>query len=145
METQSLRLAPALFLASGACFLLPFAHINNFGDPHSATLTGFQLLLGASVPYMEIKPDPYATVALFSTIIGFLVSLFPGVKNLVCSALVAIPGAFSLFVMTSSSEAEFEPACYMMLFLLAASAIYGLISAYLLLRPALPSPLPPAK
>ncbi len=95
-------------------------------DPE--TLTGLQLLLGPRLGDKTIEPDPLATISALCAMIAFFLSLFPGTKNLACSALVAIPGAASLIFLMRSSEAQFEPACYMMLFLFTAATLYGLVA-----------------
>jgi len=133
MATDALRLAPALFLATGACFLLPLASLD--ADP-ADTLTGLQLLSGVKAGAGSIAPDPCITIALFSSVIGFFVSLFPDPKNLACSAIVAVPGAVSLIFMDLSFSGQFYPAFYVMLFLFVTQALFGSLSAWASLRPA---------
>jgi hypothetical protein len=138
---DTLRLAPALFLATGACFLLPITSLD--ADP-SDTLTGLQLLSGVKA----VAPDPSITIALISSVVGLFVSLFPGPKNLACSAFIAVPGALSLIFMSLSFPGTFHPAFYVLLFLFVTQALFGALSAWAALRPwnslKPPSPLPQA-
>jgi len=144
MASDTLRLAPALFLATGACFLLPLVSLN--ADP-ADTLTGLQLLSGVKTAAGAVVPDPSITIALLSSMIGLFVSLFPGPKNLACGAIVAVPGAVSLIFMSLSLPGTFHPAFYMMMFLFVAEALFGALSAWASLRAPWRAldPLPPVR
>jgi len=150
MRNHYLRLAPALFLATGFCFLLPFVDFSNRQDgQRDERLSGVQLVLGATLKHPQlydlptriIEPDGYATIAVLSAVIGFALSLFPGVRNLLATVVVAVFGGASLLFMQAELDhrfaadpnvilVSFEPAFAMALFLFIIAAGSGLLCAW---------------
>jgi len=105
------KVSPLLFVATLACFLLPFATIS-CGTQRIATASGFQLVTGASVnesPSREgvpkkqfIQAEPAAIVALAFVVLGLAVSL-THVRPLIPAACAVI-SVISLFLSRARLE-----------------------------------------
>ena len=105
------RVSPLLFVASLACFLLPFATIS-CGSQRIATASGFQLVTGASVTEPQaregvakkqfIEAEPAAIVALAFVVFGLALSLMH-VRPLLPAACAVI-SVISLFVLRARLE-----------------------------------------
>jgi hypothetical protein len=105
------RVSPLLFVASLACFLLPFATIS-CGSQRIATASGFQLVTGASVTEPQaregvakkqfIEAEPAAIVALAFVVFGLALSLMH-VRPLLPAACAVI-SAISLFLLRARLE-----------------------------------------
>ena len=105
------KVSPLLFVASLACFLLPFATIS-CGSQRIATASGFQLVTGASaneaqaregIPKKQfIQAEPAAIVALAFVVFGLGISLTHA-RPLIPSACAVI-SVISLFVLRARLE-----------------------------------------